>query len=276
MNIIKILSHKNNYNSSAPRSKKIKFIVIHYTGNNGDTAKGNGNYFSKSTGKKASAHYFVDKTTICQSVPENYVAYHCGTTGKFYHSTCRNSNSIGIEMVSKIDANGKYYIEDKVIENTVSFVKELMKKYNIPISNVVRHYDVTHKRCPEPFVREPQQWEKFLEKLKGVDEEVEIKNKVVKTPSGNKTLGMIEYDNTNYIALRDISKLCPVTIGYNNGSISIEPSKTKAHIIVNGKENSLDSILLFGTNYPELRKIAEALGYKVNYNSTTKKITLTK
>lgn len=276
MVITKILSHKNNYNSKSPRVQAIRYIVIHYTGNNGDTAIGNGKYFSRDTGKKASAHYFVDSNTICQSVPDNYVAYHCGTAGRYYHSTCRNSNSIGIEMVSKIGPDGKYYIEDKVVENTISLVKELINKYHIPVFNIVRHYDVTHKQCPEPFVRKPHLWKEFLNKVTGADEEVEIKNKVIKTPTGNQTLGMIEHENTNYIALRDISKLCPVTIGFTNGVISIEPTKTKASIEVEGVASSVDSVLLFDKNYAELRKIAEVLGYKVNYNATTKKITLEK
>jgi len=26
-----------------------------------------------------------------------------------------------------------------------------MKKYNVPISNIYRHYDITGKLCPRPF-----------------------------------------------------------------------------------------------------------------------------
>ena len=40
-----------------------------------------------------------------------------------------------------------------------------MKKYNIPIKNVIRHYDVTHKRCPEPYVRDVQSWNKFKNRI---------------------------------------------------------------------------------------------------------------
>lgn len=36
-----------------------KYIVIHYTGNETDTAKANSSYF-KSINRGASAHYFVD------------------------------------------------------------------------------------------------------------------------------------------------------------------------------------------------------------------------
>ena len=40
-----------------------------------------------------------------------------------------------------------------------------MEKYNIPIENVLRHYDVTGKMCPEPFVRNQMQWLDFKSKL---------------------------------------------------------------------------------------------------------------
>ena len=41
----------------------------------------------------------------------------------------------------------------------------LMKKYNIPIENVIRHYDVTGKICPEPFVNNKSAWANFKRKL---------------------------------------------------------------------------------------------------------------
>ena len=36
-----------------------------------------------------------------------------------------------------------------------------MKQYNIPVESVLRHYDVTGKLCPEPFVRNQVQWLDF-------------------------------------------------------------------------------------------------------------------
>ena len=40
----------------------------------------------------------------------------------------------------------------KVEANTVQLIKELMDKYNIPIDNVLRHFDVTNKLCPKPYI----------------------------------------------------------------------------------------------------------------------------
>lgn len=149
-------------NYSKGRSQSLKYIVIHYTANNGDTAKGNTSYF-KSENRGASAHYFVDKNSIWQCVEDNNTAWHCGTKGTYY-SNCRNASSIGIEMCSVI-VNGKYAIPDQTVTNTIELTKYLMNKYNIPVENVIRHYDVTHKSCPEPFVRDISQWNSFKSRL---------------------------------------------------------------------------------------------------------------
>lgn len=157
---------KRNYRAST--NKKNLYIVIHYTANNGDTALNNCKYFEKDY-RGASAHYFVDEKEVWQCVEDKDIAWHVGGASRYYNGA-RNENSIGIEMCSRKDSNGKYYIKPETIENTRVLTRVLMEKYNIPIENVVRHYDVTHKICPEPFVREPQQWEDFKKGLIKNDE----------------------------------------------------------------------------------------------------------
>lgn len=149
---------------------RIKFIVIHYTGNNGDTAKGNTNFF-KSEYRGSSAHYFVDEGNIIwRCVEDKNISWHCGgkiqsSNGHTYYKICTNSNSIGIELCSRKYNDGTYYFKEETINNCIYLVKYLMNKYNIPIENVIRHYDVTGKTCPEPFVRNTSQWTAFKNKL---------------------------------------------------------------------------------------------------------------
>lgn len=183
MKINKLLADKTNYASG--RTNKIEYIVIHYTANNGDTAKGNCNYF-QGRNRGASAHYFVDSNYIYQSVNDGDTAWSVGA--KFYkHPKCRNSNSINIEMCSMKDRYGNYYIETKTIQNTIELTKELMRKYNIPISNILRHYDVTGKNCPEPFVRNSLLWYDFKDKLKIGDKEMRY-NKIEDCPDFSRNL----------------------------------------------------------------------------------------
>ena len=162
MQVNKNLSNMNY--STGNGTGRIKYIVIHYTGNNGDTAWGNTNYF-KSVYRGASAHYFVDTDSIWQCVSDSNIAWHVGSD-YYKHSVCRNSNSIGIEMCSRIGADGKYYIPSGTVANTVELTKSLMKTYGVPAENILRHYDVTGKICPEPFVREVSNWTNFIKDIK--------------------------------------------------------------------------------------------------------------
>ena len=140
-------------------ANRIKYIVIHYFGALG-TAKGTCEYF-KSVNRGGSAHYFVDDTSIWQCVRDGDASWHCGDAGKGTHKgLCTNANSIGIEMRPyKLDlstlssaAARDWYFNDATVVNTTELVLYLMKKYNIPASNVIRHYDVTAKLCPRPWV----------------------------------------------------------------------------------------------------------------------------
>lgn len=152
------------------REFPINWICLHFTANNGDTAQNNADYFAREGGLNASAHYFVDTERIVQSVKDSDTAWHCGRErGGSYYNDCRNANSIGIEMCSVI-RNGVYVIPEETMKRAAKLTRELMAKYHIPVSRVCRHYDVTHKDCPEPWVRNPKLWEKFKTML---TEEVE-------------------------------------------------------------------------------------------------------
>lgn len=157
--------HSSNY-SAGRNGNAIKYIVIHFTSNNGDTAQNNCTYFSGSN-RNASAHYFIGDDGIYQSVQDKDRAWHCGGTSTYKHPYCRNANSIGIEMCSRISSiTGYYYINDNIVDNAILLTKYLMQKYSIPVDNVLRHYDVWNKKCPEPFVRNPELWMEFKNRLK--------------------------------------------------------------------------------------------------------------
>lgn len=148
-------------NRTQRQNRKVEWIVIHYVGAE-SSAKANVNYFYNQN-RGASAHYFIDENEIWQCVEEKDSAWHCGANT--YYNSCRNSNSIGIEMCCKKNPSGNWYIEERTVQNTIELVRELMKKYSIDINYVVRHYDVTRKICPEPFVRDEKQWLDFKKRL---------------------------------------------------------------------------------------------------------------
>ena len=160
MEINKLLT-KTNFKQG--NGKQNKYIVIHYTASTGG-AEANCKYF-QSNYRGASAHYFVGhEGEIWQCVLDKDVAWHCGAT-RYKHPYCRNDNSIGIEMCCRKRLDGSWYFEESTVKATIELVKELMKKYNIPVANVIRHYDVTGKTCPEPYVRDATAWNTFKASL---------------------------------------------------------------------------------------------------------------
>ena len=151
-------------NYRAGRTQPVRYIVMHYTANNGDTAKNNCDYYHRVGGLQASAHYFVDEHGAMQSVLECDTAWHCGARA-YWHPECRNANSIGIEMCSRKRADGSYYIKPETVVNAAALAREIMQRYGIDTDHVLRHYDVTGKRCPMPWVNDPAQWTAFLAML---------------------------------------------------------------------------------------------------------------
>lgn len=175
MNVTKMIS-KYNFNSGTIDRLKNGYIVIHYVGATG-SAKQNCEYYA-ARDRGASAHYFVDHNgDVYQSVEDKNIAWHCGASS-YKHPLCRNKNSIGIELccrtsgdVGKADAN--WYFEDATVTSAIALTKELMFKYNIPADHIIRHYDVTGKTCPAPYVfnKGKHTWEEFLSGIKNSSSE---------------------------------------------------------------------------------------------------------
>lgn len=154
----------NSANYKKGRTDKMSYIVIHYTGNRNDTAKGNVSYFA-SNRVGTSAHFFVDESGIYSSVPISDTAWHCGKriSGGAYWGKCKNANSIGIE-ICMLDATGG--IRQQPVNNAAELAAELMREYSIPAENVIRHWDVTGKACPQPFIGSQNAlWSEFKRKI---------------------------------------------------------------------------------------------------------------
>lgn len=200
MEIKELLAHVSNY--SKGRHTTIKYLVLHYTANNGDTALSNCKYFS-SANRNASAHYFVDEKGIYRSVRDMNVAWHCGSTNGYKHKYCRNTNSIGIEMCSRKDKNGKFYIKEETIVNAIELTKYLMEKYDIQVENVIRHYDVTGKMCPKPFVEDEKLWLDFKDRLE--DEEVKRYNTIDEIPEWGKATIQLMINKGAFADVKNLS-----------------------------------------------------------------------
>lgn len=216
---MEIKENLTNINFNKMSNKINKYIVIHYVGAI-STAYNNSVYF-KNVNRSASANYFVDDSEIYRVVRDSDKAWHCGDklkqgNGGSYYGKCINSNSIGIEMCC-YNNNGSLDISEKTIANTIDLVKELMAKYNIPVENVIRHYDVTNKICPEPFVKSTAKW-------------LDFKNRLVE--SGNRQIIQEENKSKNIGTIAKIQSTINARYGLSIAVDNIYGRKTKKALII--------------------------------------------
>lgn len=192
--------------------RKIKYIVIHYTA--GSTSRSGSAYNTanifKNPSHGGSADFIVDDSTVVQYSPDvdNYYCWHAGVDYSggtaSYWGKCTNANSIGIEICS---TNPNYSINDKAnspkwsftdaaVNTAIELTKYLMKKYNIPASNVIRHWDVCHKECPgiigwNPRSGSEAKWQDFKKRLGAeIDAQPVVSTKIYrvrKSPTDSKT-----------------------------------------------------------------------------------------
>ena len=142
-------------------NRPIKYLAIHYTASKssyGGCVKAVRNVFQNG---EASADFAVDDEYMAQYNPDikNYYCWAVGGSkkaGATLHGIATNKNTISIEICSslrdgydrRVANHDGWYFTEKVLDNAVKLAKILMKKYNIPVERVIRHYCVTGKPCP--------------------------------------------------------------------------------------------------------------------------------
>ncbi len=145
----------NPYSRPQTNLKQVKSIVVHYTANPGTSAENNRNYFNglAETHKTyASSHFVVGlEGEIIQCLP---------LTEQSYASNDRNDDTISIECCHP-DATGKF--NKSTYNALVNLVAGLCMEFNLEKEDIIRHYDVSGKKCPLYFVEHEDQWEAFKE-----------------------------------------------------------------------------------------------------------------
>jgi len=163
------ITARNLYQVPASRGgNPIQWIVIHYLGvQNADNPDLYGGGYG--------GHYNItrDGTIYKAADPRTAVVWQCGgglqgSGGHQYYGMCTNYNSIGIE--NGVCYDNDWYFTTETQESLVYLVSTLMDEYGIDINHVIRHYDVTGKNCPAPYVANNKHntswtWDEFKQKL---------------------------------------------------------------------------------------------------------------
>ena len=138
--------------------RSIKYLAIHYTAGSSSTpgrARAVKHVFEN---RKASADFAVDDAEMVQFNPD-LDNYYCWAVGDKKGATCiadaTNRNTISIEICSTlrkgtaaVPNHEGWEFTEAALANAARLAKILMRKYNIPIERVVRHFNITGKLCP--------------------------------------------------------------------------------------------------------------------------------
>jgi len=159
---MKLIRAKKISGSVKRKRKNVEAIVLHWTGNKGDTARANCNYFKNGNNRSAGAHIFLDEKECLRSVPMNVIANAVGGSivsrangASQYHAVYSNKNTVSIEICnfnSELSAKKK-----KQLKKAIKYVK----RYCPNVRDVVLHYDITGKDCPHYLVTHKEYWYKL-------------------------------------------------------------------------------------------------------------------
>ena len=184
-------------------SRTPKYLAIHFTASSNSKPGRALSIYNTFINRQASADFVVDDRDIVQFNPDikNYYCWAVGDKkqsskgGARFYDKANNKNTISIEIcstcnpatsaaVSKPNHDG-WLFTDNTLNNAVKLSKIIMKKYNIPIENVIRHYDITGKLCPgilgwnEEAIYDKNTGKKIDGKLNNSEEWLKFKKRLV-------------------------------------------------------------------------------------------------
>ena len=140
-------------------SDYVYWIVVHETANTapGAGALSHANYLwnAAQAGNilNTSWHYTIDDKALYQHIPLDEIAYHAGDgstlpTKNGVYFGGGNRNGIGIE--TSVAQDGDNY---RVWQRTAKLSAQLMKQYNLPLTQLSYHQDFSGKICPQSIIR---------------------------------------------------------------------------------------------------------------------------
>lgn len=142
------------------------YLAIHFTAGSNSSPGRAQSVYNTFVSRSASADFAVDDRDMVQFNPDisNYYCWAVGDAKNKYSSggslngKATNKNTISIEICStckpatttavSVANHSGWSFTEAALDNAVKLSKMIMKKYNIPIERVVRHYDITGKLCP--------------------------------------------------------------------------------------------------------------------------------
>ncbi|MBJ8204460.1 N-acetylmuramoyl-L-alanine amidase family protein [Bacillus cereus] len=154
MEIRRKLVDQSKYSIKCPNTMTPEFITVHNTYN--DASAENEISYMIGNNNSVSFHVAVDDKEAVQGIPFDRNAWHAGDG-----NGNGNRKSIGVEICYSLSGGDRYY---KAEDNAAIVIAQLMKQFNIPISNVRTHKSWSGKHCPHRMLDEGR-LDQFIEKI---------------------------------------------------------------------------------------------------------------
>ncbi|PER47349.1 N-acetylmuramoyl-L-alanine amidase [Bacillus thuringiensis] len=154
MEIRQKLVNSSKYGIKCPNTMTPEFITVHNTYN--DASAENEISYMIGNNNSVSFHVAVDDKEAVQGIPFDRNAWHAGDG-----NGNGNRKSIGVEICYSLSGGDKYY---KAEDNAAIVIAQLMKRFNIPISNVRTHKSWSGKHCPHRMLDEGR-LDQFIKKI---------------------------------------------------------------------------------------------------------------
>ena len=182
------------------RIKKIKYVIIHYTGTSSVSEALN---IFKDKKSRVSCHWLItNRGMLYKVVDEKYTAWHAGVSF-WKKEKMLNDSSIGIELDNIGHGLGYRSFPDKQIKVLELLLEKIIREYKIKKQNVLAHSDIAPNRKLDPG--ELFNWSRLAKKNLAYFPETKNyskKNIFLKLGDNSSKIGLIK------IKLNDIGYKC--------------------------------------------------------------------
>ena len=184
-----VIHYTQNDNPGATDTMNVKYIGRKYVKKENKSFESDG----VTPFRFGSAHVFCDMDSVTEAIPLDEVAWGCGDKNykggyqriaEKVFKRRQNFETISVEICNNDAIKNSPEDWEKAVANAMQWVIIFLQEYNLKVDFtgsiypqaveeapeagkilLLRHYDITGKICPKPFVYQPKEWEKFIKEV---------------------------------------------------------------------------------------------------------------
>lgn len=184
-----VIHYTQNDNPGATDTMNVKYIGRKYVKKENKSFESDG----VTPFRFGSAHVFCDMDSVTEAIPLDEVAWGCGDKNykggyqriaEKVFKRRQNFETVSVEICNNDVIKNSPIDWEQAVGNALQWVITFLQEYNLKVDFtgsiypqaveeapeagkilLLRHYDITGKICPKPFVDQPKEWEKFIKEV---------------------------------------------------------------------------------------------------------------